>query len=75
MKITSMQGVDLTAPHTGVHRQQIKQLARSCQQSLCFIVTQCPPVDAFPAARIHFADNFKRVGHNAILFAQPSEQR
>jgi hypothetical protein len=55
MKIAAMQGVDLTTPQTRVHGQQIKQLARTCQQSPGFVVIQSPPLDALFAARIHFA--------------------
>jgi hypothetical protein len=69
-----MQGVDFTTPQTRVHGQQIKQLARSRQQSLGLIIIQSPPLAAFLAARIHFADDFKRIGRNPVLFAQPGEQ-
>jgi hypothetical protein len=74
MKIAAMQGVDFAAPQTRVHSQQIKQLARPRQQSLGLVIIQCPPLDALLAARIHFADDFKRIGRNSILFAQPGEQ-
>ncbi len=69
-----MQGIDFTAPQTRMHGQQIKQLARSGQQPFGFIVTQGPPTDTLPAARIHLVDDFKRIGRDAILFAQPGEQ-
>ncbi len=74
MKIAAMQGVDFTPPQTRMHGQQIKQFARCCQQSLGFIIIQSPPLAALLAARIHFADDFKRIGRNTVLFAEPGEQ-
>jgi len=73
MKIAAMQGVDFTTSQTRVHGQQIKQLARPRQQSLGLVIIQSPPLDALLAARIYFTDDFKRIGRNAILFAQPGE--
>ena len=74
MQITPMQRIDFAAPQSRVHREQIKRLARPRQQSPGLIVIQCPAMETFLAARIHLADDFKRIGRDTVLFAQPGEQ-
>jgi hypothetical protein len=75
MQITPAQRIDFTTAQSGVQREQIQRSARASQQLPRFVVIQCPAVETFLAARIHFGDEFKRIGCDAVLFAEPGEQR
>jgi len=75
MQITPTQRIDFAATQSGMQCEEIQWSARSCEQLAGFVVIQCPAVETFFAARIHFGDEFKRIGCDAILFSQPGKHR